>query len=362
MRNYLFSVFLFFPTLIFSQNIKITFIDKLDKKPINGIQIFSENGSIIGNSNSKGEFELDKSILKESGFKNLMVYNDNYLSVEYNIDEIPQIISLEKIKSYELEPVVIIKKLSEKYYTIRGYFRSWQLVNNKLVKYGDGLIEYHIPYKNSNNDFDTGIKKYITEYRTFKIDSIKQKSRIISISSFDSYLDCQIPKRDILARGWKQYKTKLTKDNLHSIFEGEKNVGYVKYDKNNNADEINISESFEDSDAVKFLFWKFSASYTNTEKWTGEDEFRHLNYSFISEKKIVKSKEKNNAVETNNEIFIDNNLIYNDKIPEKSKTYIDKDRSFYTSKYWDEQIKKHPLPSIINRQLLNVNENKNNYK
>ena len=34
MRNYLFSVFLFFPTLIFSQNIKITFIDKLDKKPI----------------------------------------------------------------------------------------------------------------------------------------------------------------------------------------------------------------------------------------------------------------------------------------------------------------------------------------
>ena len=89
MRNYLFSVFLFFPTLIFSQNIKITFIDKLDKKPINGIQIFSENGSVIGNSNSKGEFELDKSILKESGFKNLMVYNDNYLSVEYNIDEIP---------------------------------------------------------------------------------------------------------------------------------------------------------------------------------------------------------------------------------------------------------------------------------
>jgi len=362
MKNYLISVFFLFPILIYSQNIKITFIDKLDRKPINGIQIFSENGSLIGNSNSKGELELDKSILKESGIKNLMIYDDNYLSVEYNIDEIPQIISLEKMKSYELEPVIIIKRLSEKYYAIRGYFRSWQLVNNRLVKYGDGLIEYHIPYKNSNNDFDTGIKKYITEYRTFKIDSIKQKSRIISISMFDSYLDCQIPKRDILERGWKQYKTVLTNDSLYSIFEGKQNVGYVKYDKNNNATEINVSESFEDSDAVKLLFWKFSASYTNTEKWTGEDEIRHLNYSFISEKKIVKSKEKNNAVETINEIFIDDKLIYNDKIPEKSKTSIDKDRSFYNSKYWEEQIKKHPLPSAINEQLINVNENKNNYK
>ena len=361
-KNYLISVFFLFPILIYSQNIKITFIDKLDRKPINGIQIFNGNGGLIGNSNSKGEFELDKSILKESGVKNLMVYDDNYLSVEYNIDEIPQIISLEKMKNYELEPVVIIKKLSEKYYTIRGYFRSWQLVNNKLVKYGDGSIEYHIPYKNSNNDFDTGIKKYITEYRTFKIDSIKQKSRIISISSFDSYLDCKIPKRDILARGWKQYKTELTKDNLHSIIEGKKIVGYVKYDKNNNAHEINVSESFEDIDAVKFLFWKFSASYTNTEKWTGEDEIRHLNYSFISEKKIFTSNEKNNAVETINEIFIDDKLIYNDKIPAKSKTYIDKDRSYYTSQYWKEQINKHPLPSAINEQLINVNENKNNYK
>jgi hypothetical protein len=362
MRNYLISVFLLFPILIFSQNIKITFIDRFDKNPINGMQIFSDNGSLIGNSNIKGEFEFDKSILKQSSVKNLMIYDENYLSVEYNIDEIPQIIRLEKMKSYQLEPVVIIKKLSEKYYTIRGYFRSWQLVNNKLVKYGDGLIEYHIPYKNTNNDFETGIKKYITEYRTFKIDSIKQKSRIISISSFDSYLDCQIPKRDVFARESKKYKTEFIKDSLYSIFEGEKNVGYVINDKNNNASEINVSETFEDNDAVKFLFWKFSASYTNIEKWAGEEEIRHLNYSFTSEKKIVKTKEKNNAVETINEIFIDDKLIYNDKIPEKSKTYIDKDRSFYTSKYWEEQRKRHPLPSAINEQLINVNENKNNYK
>ena len=81
---------------------------KLDKKPINGIQIFSDNGSLIGNSNIQGEFKFDKSILKEAGVKNLMIYDDNYLSVEYNIDEIPQIISLEKLKSYELEPVIII--------------------------------------------------------------------------------------------------------------------------------------------------------------------------------------------------------------------------------------------------------------
>jgi hypothetical protein len=46
-------------------------------------------------------------------------------------------------------------------------------------------------------------------------------------------------------------------------------LGYVKYDKNNKLSEINSSESFEKCDAVRIPFW-VSASYTNTEKWTGE--------------------------------------------------------------------------------------------
>jgi hypothetical protein len=357
------TVFLLLPFLLNAQNIKISIVDKFDKKPLKGIQFFSENGSLIGNSNLKGEFEFNKILLQQSEIKSIMVYDSNYLPIEYQIDEIPEIIYLEKIKSYELEPVIIIKKLSTKYYTLEGYIRSWKLVNNKLIKYGDAIIEYHIPYENSNNDFATGIKNYVTEYRTFKIDSVKQKSRIISISGFDDFLNYRIPVRDILTRELKRYKLEKTKDSLYAVIQEGKNVGYTINDKYNNHTEINVNEFFEGKEAVKILFWKFSGSYNNIEKWAGEGDIRHLSYLFSSQKKMVetKTKGKYNAVETINEIFINDKIIYNDKKPQNSKTSIDKDRSFYNTEFWKEQIKKHPLPSAINQQLINVNENKNSY-
>ena len=46
---------------------------------------------------------------------------------------------------------------------------------------------------------------------------------------------------------------------------------------------------------------------------------------------------------------------------EKYKTSIDDDQSFYNTEYWKELIKKHPLPSLIHKQLINTNENKNSY-
>lgn len=358
------KIILFFtPLFLCAQNTKITILDKLDKKPLNGIQIFSENGSFIGNSNSNGEFEFDKNLFQQSGLKNIMIYNSDYLPIEYKIDKIPTIVYLEKTEVYQLKPIILIQKLSKKYFTIKGYVRSWELVNNKLVKYGDALIEYQIPYENTNNDFNTGIKNFITAYRTFKIDSIKQKSRIISISSFDSYLNYRIPKRDLLARGWKHYKSEQVTDSLYTIFDEGKKVGFAVFDKNNNPSLINLEENFEKDEAIKVLLWKFSGKFKNIEKWTGDGDAKHLSYSFSSEKAIVETKTNGryNTVETINEIFIDNKIIFDDKKPEKYFTNIDKDRSFYNTEYWAEIIKKHPLPSEIKAQLINVNENKNTY-
>jgi len=364
MSNYLKIIFLLLPILVYAQNTKITILDAKDKKPLNGIQILSENGSSIGNTDSKGEFEVESGFFQQSRIKSIMVYDENYLPIEYKIDEIPNIVYLEKIWHYELEPVVIVKKLSEKYFTLKGYVRSWKLVNNKLVKYGDALIEYHIPYDTLKyNDFVTGIKTFATEYRTFKTDSIKQKSRIISISLYDEYLNYLIPKRDFFTLGQKKYKLELVKDSLYYVFEADKKVGYVVKDKNNNLMEININETFEGDEAIKVNFWKISGGYNNIEKWIEDGETRHLSYSFSSEKVFVKTKTagKFNAVEIINEIFIDDKIIYNDKKPDKYKSHIDKDRSFYNTEYWQKQIKKHPLPSAISIQLINVNENMNTY-
>jgi hypothetical protein len=362
MSNCIKLLFLLFYTCMFSQNIKITILDNLEHKPVSEVQIFSENGSLLGSSNSAGEFEFQLHSIQEQGIKTIMIYDGNYLSQEFRIAKIPKIIYLEKIKSYELEPVVIRKKGFEEYYIVKGYIRSWKLLNNKLIKYGDAIIEYHIPYKNSENVIITGIKYHIREYRTFKTDSIKQKSRIISIHGYDSFLDYKIPKRDILADG-RYYSTELVKDSLYNVLNNGKKVGTAII-SNNNVAQTYIKESFEGDEAIKVLLWKLSVAYTDFEKWKGEDETRHLSYSFTNEKKLIETKIKGkfNAEETINEIFIDDEIIYDAIKPQKSKTSIDTDRSYYSTEYFKEQIKKHPLPKAIKEQLTNINENKNTYK
>lgn len=362
--NYIKTILLLLPFFLNAQNTKITILDNLDKKPINGIQILSENGSLITNSNTEGNFEFDISILKQLDIKSIMIYDSKYIPVEFKLDDIPDTVYLEKSENYELKPVIITKKKSKEYFTLKGYVRSWQLVNNKLVKYGDVLVEYHIPYDLSRyNDFNTGIKTFALEYRTFKTDSIKQKSRIISISTFDSFLNYHIPKRDEIARVESHYKLERVKDSLYIIFDEGKNVGYTIKDKNNKVSEVNVSNNFEGKEAMKFLLWKFSGSYKTIEKWTGDEETRHLSYFFSNEKTLVetKTKEKYNAVETINEIFIDGRIIFNDKKPEKYKSHIDKDRSFYNTEYWKEQLANHPMPSAIKEQLKFIKENKNDY-
>jgi hypothetical protein len=293
-----------------------------------------------------------------------MVYDSNYLPIEYKINEIPNIIYLEQIRYYELEPVVIVQKRHKKYYTLKGFFRSWQLVNGKLIKYGDGVIDYHMPYAEVKNDFDTGVKSYVTSYRTFKGDSLKQKLRFIKTPPLEGYLGVShIPKNDALKRERYRYVVKRSIDNTDEIYKEDKKIGFVVYDKNKNPSLINTSTNSEEDEVIKTPFQKVSGKWIEIEKWIGEGNRRHPIYIFYSGKTNTKTKidGKQNSIETITEIFIDEDIIADDRKPEKYKTIINKDFSFYNTEYWKEQIKKHPLPSAINQQLINVNENKNSY-
>lgn len=357
--------FLIVPIFCIGQKSTITFLDELSKKPIIGLQIFSENGSFIGNTNSLGKFELNIQLLQQGNINKILAYNTDYFSLEYKLKEVPPIIYLNKNEVVQLKEVAITTKKSKEKYVLNGFFRSWQLVNGKLVKYGDGIVNYHVPYAEAVNDFNTGIKSYFIAYRTFKVDSIKQKSRFVSISTFDEYLSVSsIPKNDMLKRGKKYYSVKHVKDNLSDIYEDQKKVGYVIYDKNSEPVEINTSKSFEGDEAIKILFWKITGSYKEIERWSVEGNTRHPSYLFNSKKSVVKTKTEEiyNNVETITEVFIENEIINNENKLENSKTILDKDRSFYKSNYWDNQLMKHPLPSEIKLQLINVNENKNSYR
>lgn len=74
------------------------------------------------------------------------------------IISIPPVVYLEKIKNYTLNTVEVGAKRVPKYFTLRAYLRSWKLVNDKLVRYGDVIVDYQVPFERTNGGFHLGKK------------------------------------------------------------------------------------------------------------------------------------------------------------------------------------------------------------
>jgi len=353
------KLFLFFiPLISFCQEKTIFIIDSDTKKPLIGVQVLSQEGSLLSSTDNKGQFKL---IVSNENFKEtLIIYKSGYEIIEYSLKNIPHKIELRQ-KNELLEEVVIkVKVKKPKYFKIKGYVRSWQLINKKLIKYGDAMVEYLIPYKESNNDVVTGIKKYVTQFRTFKIDSIKDKSRIISFSSYDYFFDTKIPKRDILKRNsYENYNIKTNENDISDIYKDDLLVGYVIL-KNSIPNEISIDENPKNEN-IKNALGTFTFGNKTLEKWANKGNKRFIKYFFRYNQKGLKTKLGIKNIETVNEVFITDFSYNSDKKPRKSKKHIDKDISYYFENFWSKEIQKHPLPSYIESQLIKVNENKNKY-
>ncbi|ADV48223.1 hypothetical protein Celal_0896 [Cellulophaga algicola DSM 14237] len=348
---------------MYAQKSNVLFLDQQSEEPIIGLQIFSENGSFVANTNSKGVFELDIKMLQQGGVKSIIAYNTDYVSLEFKLNEVPSLVYLKRNEMIQLDPVTVSARKLSKYFTVKAYFRSWKLENGKLIRYGDGLVSYRLPYADVRDNYSTGVKSNFSAYRTFNADAVKQKSRIIRIEFLgDDYLNVsRIPKNDLL-KSRLYYEVDSIKDGYGAIYNEGKRIGFANFDENNVAQEINVHRAFEGEDSEKIVFWEISGKSTMIEKWTGVGEARHPNYLFNNYKKAVKAKDKFSYIETVTEIFIDDAIIDGDQRPENSKKDIDGDRSFYTTNYWEELLMKYPLPSEITSQLIEVNENKNIYK
>ena len=61
------------------------------------------------------------------------------------------------------------------------------------------------------------------------------------------------------------------------------------------------------------------------------------------------------------EIYIDDNIIHNEEIPQKHKKQINPNSSFYNNPYWEVYLIKHPLPKLIYEQITKLKEAQNKF-
>ena len=316
---------LFNPAILLAQLSKITIQDKVSHKPLIGISMLSESGSLIGSSDKEGEITFDISSFKMLNIHKVVFYNTDFQSIELSISSIPPVLYLEKVEAHILDNVEIRAKQDSKYFMLRAYVRSWKLINNKLVRYGDGIINYEIPFQRKIKGLYMESKRYIQSFRNFRIDELKAKSRIASISMYDGYFADRLPSGDRISSSWSWYQTDRTKDSLRTVYDEGKNVGYAIFDSNDLPAEINVGNSFEGEEALKIaLWWKIAGRTKNIEKWRGKGETRRPTYIFSNKKTVLKSKgiEEPGTEETVTEIFIDEEINYSYSLPEKFKRIV----------------------------------------
>ncbi len=139
-----------------------------NNNPVSNVKIFSKDGRLIALSDWKGE--IDISNLEFPKKDSIEIYHSKYISKKMVWNDINEKIEiyLKPDSIHKLEEVIITAKKLE-YLSLKGYFFSYQIMDNVVLTFSDGIVEYYI-----NLTKEKVIDTRIIESRTFKNnDSIK---------------------------------------------------------------------------------------------------------------------------------------------------------------------------------------------
>lgn len=147
--------------------------DSLTHEKISFVEIYSDNGNLIGLTNSQGEIstQLNSEIsASKTNFLTFIHPTFNNKIIPVKLFKNNPIVYLSPI-IIELKEVVIVPKPKKyKYLKLKGYFRSIQINDDKPQYFIDGIVEYYISVKSGN------VKNRIVSNRSFENKSIKQIS------------------------------------------------------------------------------------------------------------------------------------------------------------------------------------------
>ncbi len=147
---------------ILSANAQVQVFDSYNNNPISNVKIFSKDGRILAISNLKGEINISK--VEPSKNDSIEIYHSNYVSKKMIWNDLGEIsdINLTPDPVTNLEEVVLTAKKPD-YLLLKGYFMTYQIIDDVPVSFSDGIVEYYINL-NKGKVADTRI----LESRTFK--------------------------------------------------------------------------------------------------------------------------------------------------------------------------------------------------
>lgn len=172
MKNTHFYILLLLHSFVIAYS-QHTVIDSLTHENISFVEIYSDNGDLIGLTNGHGEIptQLNNDIsTSKTNFLTFIHPTFNNKIVSIKLFKNNPVVYLSPI-FIELKEVIIVPKPKKyKYLKLKGYFRSIQINNDKPQYFIDGIVDYYISIKSGN------IKNRILSNRSFENKSIRQIS------------------------------------------------------------------------------------------------------------------------------------------------------------------------------------------
>lgn len=204
-------------------NAQIKVIDSLTQEPISGVNLYADNGSLLGATNIAGEVVLDS--LKQKKTANLTFQHVAYSSLMVPFSEVKTMGKIKMVpRSIKIDEVAIGDRSKADYVVLKGYFRNLALLNNKMGYFVDGIIAYYIPLKNKKEK----VRFILKEYRIFENKGATQ-DLVDKMGTFFSYNPSLINLKSTsiayqLPKGFRLEEDK----GRRFIKQGSTNMGFVQ--------------------------------------------------------------------------------------------------------------------------------------
>jgi len=329
---------------------QITIVDSKSKLPIPFVQITIENGQFAAISDLNGKISLDtlKHLNLNANCKLTLQhisYNNEVVTFE-SLKKMSAVLMNERIVNLD---EVIVKPIKFDFIVLKGYFRSYELDDNEIKYYTDGIVEYYVPVKGGSTKFNP------LEYRTLRNKLLVDKqiyhtaTVIIKVAGFPDIEAGKLVK-EIKAK----YKLRDTEYGKEILLKDQK-VGAVKKNKNDIL-QIDIDKIAPKKEEIHSLFGYTSRiENINISEDYSSDSFDWIDMSELVSRKEYrkfyfkhKSDKKETLYECVNE-FYTIGVNYTTK-SEIKKLKLSTDRTLreshqYLGNYW-ENLKKYGIPTI----------------
>lgn len=275
------------------------FIDEESKNGIPNIKLIGENGVILGLTDDNGTFYLSNKNKELSPKIKLEIYHPDYQYSVIHKEDIDKkkFIFLKKAKPID-EIIITAKKIYD-YTVLKGYYMSYNLIDDVPVSFSDGIIEYFIPNKKL-----ASVKSQLISCRYFvNEDFIKNykkiKSGLTSIEIDGNILPFNFDD-EILVNDWQNISI-----NNEDLLRKNIKIGNIKSDDENIT--LNLVYNTPTNTEIKKLLGIQSEIINHTQierfKKTENKALNIKNLLFVSRyyNNIITNKKLNSEI--NNKVF-----------------------------------------------------------